>query len=98
MAMPASMHVGMGDHAAAESPDTAMPDGMPCCPDQAPASDCAKNCPLMAMCMSQFFQDGPMGTELLVPLAHASIVIPGNDPDLTGHLYGPPPRPPKTSV
>jgi hypothetical protein len=78
--------------------DAAMPDGMPCCPDQTTTPDCSKNCPLMALCMAQLIQDAPAWTGLVAPLCPSSVVAPGDDQALTGQSYGPPPRPPKTSV
>lgn len=82
---------------AGPSDGMAMPDDMPCSADQAPTPDCVKHCPLMAMCMSQFFQV-PAGAGPLVRVSLRSVVIPDNDPKLTGQLYGPPPKPPKTSI
>ena len=97
---PAMSAHSMQDHAhsAALSADMAMPDGMPCCPDQAPTSDCIKHCPLMALCMSQFFQGAPASAGLLARASLRSSVVPANDPELTGQLHGPAPKPPKTSV
>jgi hypothetical protein len=85
-------------HAAMASADIAMPDSMPCCPDQVPTLDCGMTCPLIAICSSQFFQDTSAWLEPLVRASLRSVVVPGNDPKLTGHLYGPPAKPPKTSV
>ena len=93
-----SVHSMQDDaHSAGPNADMVMPAGMPCCPDQAPTPDCGKNCPLMAMCMSQFFQD-PASARPLVRTSLRSVIIPGSDSKLTGHLYGPPPKPPKTLV
>ncbi len=85
-------------HPAVASADMAMPDSMPCCPDQAPTPDCGKTCPLMAICSSQFFQDTSEWLGALVRVPLRSVVIPADDPKLTGHLYGPPSKPPKTSI
>jgi hypothetical protein len=71
---------------------TAM--GMPCCPHKAPASDCGKDCPLMALCMASLLQSAPVDVPLFVPLL-AAIVIPGNDADPGSLAQAPPPRPPK---
>ena len=81
--------------AAAEDATASMPQGMPCCPDEAPASDCAKGCPLMAICMSPFMQSVP-GSGLPVPQQIATVIAPDNDasPDRLGQP--PPGRPPKT--
>lgn len=85
-------------HSAGQDEEMAMPDGMPCCPDQAPAADCGKHCPLMALCMAQFFPNAPAWDGSLVRLSLRSVVIPSDDPELSGQLHGPPPRPPRTSI
>ena len=47
----------------------AMAEDMPCCPDEKPAMpDCAKACPLMALCLAKCFQNLPIATALTVPL------------------------------
>jgi hypothetical protein len=52
MNMPAAMHAAMSDDAAMPADAAmAMPADMPCCPDKAPVPDCAKDCPLMALCL-----------------------------------------------
>ena len=84
MALAQDMHAAM-----------VMPADMPCCPDQVPMPDCAKDCPFMAMCAAQFVCSVPHGAGLVVALAFASIVVPGNDTDVAGLSQGPPPRPPK---
>ena len=71
-----------------------MPGDMPCCPHKAPASDCGKDCPLMALCMASLLQSAPIDVPLFIPLL-ATIVIPGNDADLSSLAQAPRPRPPK---
>jgi hypothetical protein len=71
-----------------------MPGDMPCCPHKAPASDCGKDCPLMALCMASLLQSAPLDVPLFIPLL-ATIVIPGNDADLSSLAQAPRPRPPK---
>ena len=94
-----SVHALEGQaHSTAHSAETAMPEGMPCCPDEAPIPDCGEHCPLMALCMSQFLQGAPMWAGPLVRLSLSSVVVPGNDRKLTGHVHGPPPRPPKAAI
>jgi hypothetical protein len=94
MAMPSEMHAtahqegGMNAQAG-----MAMPTDMPCCPDKAP--DCAKDCPLMALCMVGTPQAAPHAPALFVPLTIASILIPSNEINLSGLTQDPPPRPPK---
>jgi hypothetical protein len=83
-------HVELASEAAA-----AMPSDMPCCPDKAPAPDCAKACPLMATCMANNLQTTP-GTCLDLPPGLGSVMLPGSDSDFAGLRHGPPPRPPNT--
>ena len=90
MAMPAVMHATMGDHASME-----MTADMPCCPEKAPVPDCAKGCPLMAMCAAGSLQYMPTVSALVVPFTLASVVIPANGANLDGLTQRPPPRPPK---
>jgi hypothetical protein len=86
-----SSTVAQGDMAAHAAMDMA---DMPCCPDQAPMPGCGKDCPFMAACTAQFLYM-PHGAVLALPLALASIVVPGNDAGLTSLTQRPPPRPPK---
>jgi hypothetical protein len=68
---------------------------MPCCPDEAPRSDCAKGCPLMALCAATgilFFAPMP---GLNVTMTPARAFIPGSVAELRGLAQRPPPRPPK---
>lgn len=97
MTMPAAMHAAMSDHAPMSADAaTAMPAEMPCCPDQAPGPDCAKDCPLMALCLVGTVLNLPAGAGLLVPVRLAGLVLPVSDADLASLGRGPPPRPPKT--
>lgn len=73
-----------------------MPADMPCCPDQMPAKDCAKDCPLMATCMAGSVQDMPPVAALFILPRTTQIVLPAGDADATGLGTGPPQRPPKT--
>jgi hypothetical protein len=90
MSTDADMHKGMGEHAA-----MTMSADMPCCPDQAPMPDCGKDCPFMAACAAQSLYDMPRESVLVLPLALASLVVPGDDASLGGLTQRPPPRPPK---
>ena len=64
----AGMHAVMSDATAAP-----MAADMPCCPDKAPAPDCAKDCPLMALCMAGGVVDFPAAITLVVP--HRSVSV-----------------------
>jgi hypothetical protein len=79
---------------AAEDAVASMPADMPCCPDKAPASGCAKDCPLLAICMSSCMQN-LSGTGLLIPHRLAGLVVPGNDASPEHLGQAPPGRPPK---
>lgn len=80
--------------AAVEDATASMPEGMPCCPDETPASDCAKNCPLLAICMSPCMQSFA-ATGLSIPYRLAGLVAPDNDSRLEGLGQPPPGKPPK---
>jgi hypothetical protein len=86
----ADMHADMSDATAAP-----MAADMPCCPDKAPAPDCAKDCPLMALCMAGGVVDFPAAITLVVPHRSVSVTFAENDADRAGLTHGPPPRPPK---
>ena len=86
----ADMHAVMSDATAAP-----MAADMPCCPDKAPAPDCAKDCPLMALCMAGGVVDFPAAITLVVPHRSVSVAFAENDADRAGLTHGPPPRPPK---
>ena len=100
MALPVNMQVVMqGVMSEQAVPDSGMtmatphPD-MPCCPDRIPASDCGKDCPLVALCMAA----GTLTTRAGVPAfvgRLTGIARPGNDADLDSLRRRPPPRPPK---
>src|SRR6516165_10485802 len=61
--------------------DTAMgmPEDMACCPKQAPVPDCGKDCPLMAICATQFLCNAEQGSGLVIPLGFAGLFLPSND-------------------
>jgi hypothetical protein len=83
----------MASHA--EQADMAMPDGMPCCPDEAPMKDCAKTCPLMNVCMAVALQALVPASTLALPQLSAAVIHGSSDPGLAGLAADPPPRPPK---
>jgi hypothetical protein len=90
MAATADMHALMSDASAAP-----MAADMPCCADKAPVSDCAKDCPSMALCMAGSILDFPASITILVPHRFTTLALAGNDADIAGLTHGPPPRPPK---
>jgi hypothetical protein len=95
MAMPASMPAAMAaDHHAGASA-AAMPDDMPCCPDETPTSDCAKVCPLTALCSVTISQNVPAAIVLAAIFGPARTIIPGDDAALDSIARGPPRKPPK---
>jgi hypothetical protein len=97
MAMPADQSTGMDHHAMMASMadhEMAMPESMPCCPDEAPASDCGKHC-LMMMCAASLSPTLPDAAWLPMPQAATTVLIAGGDSTLSGRSPTPPPRPPK---
>jgi hypothetical protein len=90
MGAAADMHAVMGDASAMP-----MAADMPCCPKKAPTPDCAKDCPLMALCMVGSFLSLPANIVLPLLRMSASLALAGNEPDITGLTHGPPPKPPK---
>lgn len=82
--------------AAADRVSMEMPADMPCCPEQAPAKDCTRDCPLAATCMAGGLQAIPPSARLFVPAESAGLLLSGNEAALPGLSTGPPQRPPKT--
>jgi hypothetical protein len=92
--------MGMADMGTADADMASVMDAMPCCPHmydgptgQAPVPDCGGDCPFMALC-SAMPLSVPVAS-LIAPLAEASVVLPGDQSDLTGRSCAPPRRPPK---
>ena len=83
--------MAQGDMAAHAAMDVA---GMPCCPDDTAKPDCAKDCPLMALCMAKMFQNAPQATCPVISTARARIGVLANDASLNGFAPPPLPRPP----
>lgn len=78
---------------------TAMPDNMPCCPDEAPAvPDCQKTCPLVAMCMAKCFSVGPMLSSVAFVLRAkgGDAIRPGSEAMGDALSIEPPARPPRS--
>jgi hypothetical protein len=95
MAIPAPMHTGVASDQAMVD-EAAMPEDMPCCPKESPIPDCDRDCPLMAMCATQFLCNAVQGLGLAIPLGPAGIFFPRNDSHVAGLSQAPPPRPPNT--
>ena len=69
---------------------------MPCCPDDQPATNCAKDCPLMALCFATTVSNAPAVPTTAVIFTPASAFQPVDDRSGDGLLVAPSPRPPKT--
>ena len=84
--------------AMARASTAAMADDMPCCPHEKPAMpDCAKACPLMAICLAKCFQNIPVaGASLSAPLIVAERIAPANEAQGESLPQAPLPRPPRT--
>jgi hypothetical protein len=67
---------------------------MPCCPDETPKSDCAKDCPLMALCAASI-QFLPTAPELSIPVMPAHTLLGASTAERSGLAQRPPPKPPK---
>lgn len=75
----------------------AMPGDMPCCPDTStPAPDCAKHCPLLAMCLASVLPYLAVPAGLSTPRFSARVTFPDRSSNLDSLAQAPPPRPPKT--
>jgi len=96
MTMPGAVHAMASESSAQLHSEMVLPDGMPCCPEKAPVSDCSKDCPLMALCLLGIVLNLPAGAALLLPVGQTSLMFPPSDTALTSLGYAPPPRPPKT--
>lgn len=92
----AGMHAPMASsHDGAMMSDMDMGD-MPCCPKaEAPKPDCAKGCPLMALCLASMASLLPAALRVPVPAATRTSVL-WPEPDSFVSLHGPPlPEPPR---
>ena len=98
VAMAAEQSAGMNHHAMmsgeADSAGISMSEGMPCCPDQAPVSDCGKSCAMM-MCAASLSPTLPGAAWLPVPKLAPSELVDYEEAALSGRSPGPLPRPPK---
>jgi hypothetical protein len=75
----------------------AMPDDMPCCPDDGPAGpDCQKTCPLMALCAAKCFSGAPMLSALAtIVLTDGYAIRPARDAFGDSLAVPPPTKPPR---
>jgi hypothetical protein len=76
---------------------SAMPDDMPCCPDGKPmVPDCAKDCPLAALCVSSLVSVQVLELASFVTRAQVGDdFLNGIDVVLSSLVGEPPPRPPR---
>jgi hypothetical protein len=70
---------------------------MPCCPDKSAPMDCDQ-CPLMAICMVQNFQEPSSAGVIELQPVTVRLLAPRSDPAAEGLNYLPPPRPPRLLV
>ncbi|GJD54833.1 hypothetical protein [Methylobacterium dankookense] len=90
-------HAAMGHYAAMAADMSGMDmDDMPCCPKPAAAKpDCAKGCPLMALCLASVASLLPAAVPVPVPVAiraSASWPTPATFASVHGTPYPEPPR------
>ena len=71
-----------------------MAGDMPCCPEQAPVQDCAKHCPLMALCATQLMHTS-LGVAINLSMTLLARPAPTSDALLAGLGDHPPPKPPR---
>ena len=89
---PGAMVLSSAAHATADSMMTGG--SMPCCPDEAPAKNCSKSCPLLAMCVNQTLPAQPVFILQTFKMQPIKLVA-ANDAPLDGRAEHPLPKPPK---
>jgi len=89
-----AMALPSGNTAMADDAAMGMPEDMPCCPHQAPASDRGNDCPFMAMCTSQLLCATVQGSGLVMQRGLAGLLFPADESCPAGLSQAPPPRPP----
>jgi hypothetical protein len=99
MVMPVQMQTGMAHHTMsvdgmADHATMAMPESMPCCPDEAPMSDCGKHC-LMIMCAGTVVPMLPTKAGLPLLQSHSEKIGAMGAITLCGLSQRPPPKPPR---
>jgi hypothetical protein len=67
---------------------------MPCCPDNSAPMDCDQ-CPLMAICMVQIFQEPSSAGVIELRPVTVRLLAPRSDPEAESLGQHPPPRPPR---
>jgi hypothetical protein len=67
---------------------------MPCCPDKSAPMDCDQ-CPLMAICMVQIFQEPSSAGVIELRPVTVRLLAPRSDPEAESLGQHPPPRPPR---
>ncbi|MBX9844327.1 MAG: hypothetical protein K2Z80_21215 [Xanthobacteraceae bacterium] len=72
----------------------AMPDAMPCCPDETPMPDCSKHCQ-MAICAASVLLSVPAPSWISSPPAASHKLAGRQDRTLSGVSLAPLPKPPK---
>ena len=95
MGMAAPIAAEMAAEVAAEVAEMAA--DMPCCPDKSVPMDCDQ-CPLMAICMVQNFQEPSSAGVIELRPVTVRLLVPRSDPAREGLNYLPPPRPPRSLV
>ena len=99
LATPTSAMVvsGAGSSMPAMSDDgQAMPDEMPCCPDETKSKSC-DTCPFVALCMlSLSFSAPPAASSMIERQPQTSVLAPGDDRLRDGLAAKPPDHPPRT--
>lgn len=77
------------------SSSSTLADDMPCCPPEKPGlPNCAKTCPLMAICLAKCVRGLPVLAILTVPAALAKRIAPAIETRRDGLSPGPLSRPP----
>jgi hypothetical protein len=90
----AMIHVPMG--AMGDMQFVSMPEGMPCCPDQAPAApDQQKSCPLAISCIASSVTLAPTAIASVLLLTKGQAIAPHNDMERDVLAQSPPLRPPR---
>lgn len=94
----AGMPEAAGQHATMDGQSVqngvAMPDAMPCCPDETPMPDCSKHCQ-MAMCAANVLLSVPAPSWISSPPMAFHKLAGRQDRTLSGVSPAPPPKPPR---
>ncbi|WP_245455965.1 hypothetical protein [Mesorhizobium sp. M7A.F.Ca.US.008.03.1.1] len=95
---PSAAGMMAGESMAGMEQMAAMPDGLPCCPDQKQSvPDCQKSCPLATLCAAKCFANVVAADQLArVRVSATASIAPGNDFGRDLLAEPPPPRPPRS--